>query len=116
MKIPAQARPWIWGFCVGAVVTWAGGFQFAGWTFSSTAADRARTQADAAVVSALTPICVAQSRLDPTAGDVVTRLKASASWSLVDIIKPTGWAVMPGGAVADFGVMRECANRLAAGA
>lgn len=64
---------------------------------SRTTAERlAGTRADAAQVSALTPICVAQFNAGPKARASLAALKESKSWEQADYVRNGGWATMPG--------------------
>src|SRR5690349_24602383 len=64
MVKPVWLKPGIWGAVVGGVVTMILGFGWGGWTTSGTASQMAVKQADAAVTSALVPICLAGEKVD----------------------------------------------------
>ncbi len=55
----AWIKPAIWGFVAGTIVISIVGFNWWGWTLSSTANTQATQRAEKAVASALTPFCIA---------------------------------------------------------
>ena len=59
-KLPTQTTPFLWGAVAGAIVLAIFGFNWGGWVTGGTAERLAVGRADAATVSALAPICVAQ--------------------------------------------------------
>lgn len=68
-KLPARTRPFLWGAAAGAIALAIVGFSWGGWVTGAKAKTLAGDRAEAAVVSALAPICVAQFRksTDPAA-------------------------------------------------
>ena len=68
----------------------------------------------AAVVVALTPICVAKFRADADATTKLAALKAlSASWEQGTFIEKGGWATRDGATSPDYQLARACAEKLA---
>jgi hypothetical protein len=53
MGLPAQIKPAVWGAIGGAILTMVIGFNWGGWSTSKSAA----AEAEAAVWSALVPVC-----------------------------------------------------------
>ena len=95
-KLPAQTKPFLWGAVAGAVALAFVGFNWGGWVTGGTAERLAGGRADAAIVSALTPICVAQFQKSADASASLAALKATQSWEQGTYIGKGGWATMPG--------------------
>ena len=95
-KLPAQTKPFLWGAVAGAVALAVVGFNWGGWVTGGTAERLAGGRADAAIVSALTPICVAQFQKSADASASLAALKATQSWEQGTYIGKGGWATMPG--------------------
>jgi hypothetical protein len=102
------------GFVVGAILTMAVGFGFAGWQLQGRAEQRAEKQADAAVVAALTPICVARFREAAGAPAKLVALKAIDSWKQDAFVASGGWATFAGSKEPNSTVAEACAQALAA--
>ena len=90
------------------------GFLVFGWVPGSTAAQAAKDEASAAVVAALTPICVSQFKSDAAAVANLERLKALTSYNQGGYVEEGGWATMPGSEKPMRGVAKGCANLLIA--
>ena len=89
------------------------GFNWGGWTTSSTANQVAIQRADAAVTAALVPICLAQEKADATKGNKLGELKAlTASYDQTDFVMKAGWATFPGKADPNRDVAEACASAL----
>jgi pimeloyl-ACP methyl ester carboxylesterase len=91
-KLPVQTAPFLWGAAAGAITLAIVGFNWGGWVTGSTAAKAA----DAAMVAALAPICVAQFRLEANAPARLAAFKEVKSWEQGDHVGKSGWATMPG--------------------
>jgi len=99
----------------GAVVGIAAavGFALAGGWMSPAAADRmAGEQASAAVLAALTPICVAQAKSDPDMDAKLEALKASGWYGRPELVMQGGWATMPGTTTPNAAVADACLGKL----
>ena len=110
-------RPWmkpgVWGVVIGSVLTMIVGFNWGGWTTSSTANQAAIQRADAAVTTTLVPICLAQEKVDGTKGKKLGELKAiTASYDQTDFVMKAGWATFPGKADPNRDVAEACASAL----
>lgn len=92
-----------------ALVTTIVGFTWGGWVMGSTA----RSMAEAAVVSRLAPICVAQFEEDPGKDQKLAGWKEMGYWDRGEHVKKQGWATMPGDMEPDSRVADECARLLA---
>lgn len=89
------------------------GFTLGGWMTAGTAQERIQASADEAMVASLTPICVAQFRLDPQAKAGLAKLKATDSWEQAGYVSKAGWAKMPGSSTEpDRNVAQSCADVL----
>jgi hypothetical protein len=106
-------KPGVWGVVIGSILTMIVGFTWGGWTTSSTANQSAMTRADAAVTTALIPICLAQVKLDTTKGKKLGEFKAiTTSYDQTDFVMKAGWATFPGKADANRDVAEACAAAL----
>lgn len=95
-RLPAQTTPFLWGAVAGAIALAIFGFNWGGWVTGSTADRLARVSGDAATVSALTPICVAQFQQSANASASLAALKATQNWEQANYVGKGGWATMPG--------------------
>jgi hypothetical protein len=113
MKIHPAVKPAAWGAVVGAVAFTIVGFSSLGWTLGSTVEKMATQRAEAAVVGALTPICVAnfQQQTD-AAAKLVAFNKISTFWDRRAVIEKGGWATMPGTDKPDPTVATTCTQKL----
>ena len=109
----ASLKPGIWGVVIGSILTMIVGFTWGGWTTGSTANQSAMTRADAAVTTALIPICLAHVKLDTTKGKKLGELKAiTTSYDQTDFVMKAGWATFPGKADPNRDVAEACAAAL----
>lgn len=109
MKQITWLKPAIVGAAVGMVGLAIVGFTAGGWVTGSTAEKMAQTQATAAVVSALAPICAKQIEPQMTEFD---SLKGDSGKQIAFIVK-SGASVMPGSEKEVSGVSRACLTLLA---
>ena len=112
-KLPTQTTPFLWGAAVGAISLAIVGFIWGGWVTGGTAERLAGGRADAAIVSALTPICVAQFKASTNAPASLAALKETKSWEQGGYVQKGGWATMPGSTVEpNREVATACAEAL----
>ncbi len=112
MQIPVWLKPGIWGAVVGAVLTAIVGFSQLGWTTSSTAQQLAQKRADAAVVAALVPFCVAKAEQDPDK-NVLTKFRAQTEgYARSDLVMKAGWATVGDQKSPDSALARACSEKL----
>jgi hypothetical protein len=113
MQIPTWTKPGITGAIVGAIATMVIGFSQGGWYSGGSAERLAQQRADVAVLDALVPICVNQSKLDP---DTVTKLgqliAMKTSYEQRDFVISSGWATMPAADGPNRDLASRCANVL----
>ncbi len=108
MNIPKWSKPGLYGAVAGAALLAINGFSWGGWVTGSKARDMA---ADAVVV-ALVPICIEQSKRDPQFADQIRRLKNAQSYMRQDMVMKVGWATMPGASEPHRGVATACGEKL----
>jgi hypothetical protein len=113
MKFHPAIKPAVWGTVFGAVAMAIVGFSGLGWVLGSTAEDMANTRAEAATVTALTPVCIARFKGQADAATKLTELKKiSTSWDQESFIEKGGWATEPGSDKPNSAVAGACAQTL----
>ena len=101
------------GAAAGAVATIFVGFYWGGWSLGSTAIKLADEQANAAVVAALTPICVEKFLQNSDAkANLAVLQKISTNWEQGQYLEKGGWATQPGATSPDYHLARACAEKL----
>jgi dienelactone hydrolase len=88
MQIPVEVKPAVWGALGGAAAAMIVGFVWGGWVTGGTSAKNAGVAANAAVVQAFVPLCVAKAELQP---EQHAALKAQSSYSRYDTVIKAGW-------------------------
>ena len=97
MKLPIQLVPPLVGAIGGAIALAILGFTWFGWVSASTAEFLADKRAGAAVVAALTPICVEKFKESADAAKQLEALKKVAySWEKGSFVEKGGWATFAG--------------------
>lgn len=112
MQSTQWIKPGLYGAALGAIGLAIIGFSWGGWVTGGTATQMARSQATTEVLSALSAICMDQSRRDPQQAQKLAELKAIAMSRQADFVMTTGWATMPGQDEANREVARLCATKL----
>jgi hypothetical protein len=113
MQIPASVKPGLIGAALGAVATMVIGFQQGGWHTATSAEQLASQRSSVAVVGALVPICVAQSKLDPESGDKITKMAAMVTgYERRDYVMKAGWATSSPDDGPNGDVASACADAL----
>jgi alpha/beta superfamily hydrolase len=113
MQTPAWLNG-LHGAACGAVALAVIGFSWGGWVTGGTARTMAADQSKAEVVTALSLICVDQSKRDPQLAERVAAIKTASSWNRGDLVLKNGWATMPGTAEGNSQVAKDCADKIAA--
>jgi hypothetical protein len=109
----AWLKPGIWGAVIGSILTMIVGFSWGGWMTSSTGRQEAMRRADAAVVAALLPICLAREKVDGARETKLGELKAmTSSFLQADLVMKSGWATFPGSDDPNREVAEACAAAL----
>jgi alpha/beta superfamily hydrolase len=107
-------KPGLYGAACGAVALAVIGFSWGGWVTGGTARTMAADQSKAEVVTALSLICVDQSKRDPQLAERVAAIKTASSWNRGDLVLKNGWATMPGTMEGNSQVAKDCADKIAA--
>ncbi len=111
LQIP-WIKPAVWGAIIGGVLTMILGFSWMGWVLGGTAERMALERANAAVVVALTPGCVARFMQQPNAPVKLKELQAVDSWRQREFVETGGWATPSGDKTPNSGVANACAEAL----
>lgn len=114
MKTPEWLRSAVYGAAAGAIALAVVGFSWGGWVTASAADRMATDKAKAEVVSALVPICLEQSRLDPQSAVKLASLAGAGASQRAAMLTDAGWARMPGATEANRDVASACMKELAA--
>jgi hypothetical protein len=112
MQTPEWLKPGLYGSACGAVALAVIGFSWGGWVTGGTARTMAADQSKAEVVTALSLICVDQSKRDPQLVERVALLKAASSYERGDLVMKNGWATMPGTTEGNRLVAIACADKV----
>jgi len=99
-----------WGFAVGAGVAMIIGFNWGGWTTSSTT----QKMSEEAVLSSRASICVAQFMNGPNHILKIKEFQGVESYQRADLIEKGGWDKMPGQDKGTWGVSSACVTGLEA--
>ena len=88
MNVSESVKPAVWGAIGGAIAAIVIGFAWGGWVTGGTAGKMETASAEAAVVQAFTPLCVAKAALQP---EKFVSLKEKRSWERGDFVIEAGW-------------------------
>jgi len=100
------------GAAAGAVATLFIGFYWGGWVTGGSAKDMVQRSTTAAIVTALSPICVDKFQHSAEAATNMVELKKVSSYQQGSFIEKGGWATLPGSENANSSVARTCAELL----
>jgi hypothetical protein len=99
-----------WGIAGGATIAMIIGFNWGGWTTSSTT----QKMTEDAVLASRAAICAAQF-MDSRNHDLnIKAFMGTNSYMRSDLIEKGGWDKMPGQEKAGYGVSSACATKLEA--
>ncbi len=113
MIMPQWIKPGIFGAVVGAIALAIVGFTSLGWVTSNDAESMALKYADAAVVKALVPVCVARAQMDPETGPLLQELAGKTTkWDRRSFVEKAGWAKIPGDETSNRNLAEACAQAL----
>jgi hypothetical protein len=113
VQIPASLKPGLIGAALGAIATMVIGFGQGGWYTTKSAEQLADRQSSVAVVNALVPVCVAQSKLDPNGTTKIDAMtKMVTSYEKRDFVMKAGWATASGSESPNGDVATACADVL----
>ena len=96
MNIPIETKPALLGFAAGAAALAIAGFSWGGWVTGGSAETASLARANAAVITALAPVCVENFRRAGDATNNLTALKKVETWSQPEFIEKGGWATTAG--------------------
>jgi hypothetical protein len=106
-------KPGMLGAFIGAIALAIVGFTQLGWVTANTAESMALKSADAAVVKALVPVCIARAQMDPETGPMLHELNGvTSTWDRRSFVEKAGWAKMPGGEISNRDLAAACAQAL----
>jgi hypothetical protein len=88
MNVPGWVKPAAWGSIGGAIAAIVIGFAWGGWVTGGTAVKMEAASAEAAIVLAFTPLCVAKAEQQP---EKLAPLKEEATYQQDDFIIEAGW-------------------------
>jgi hypothetical protein len=88
MNVPASVKPAVWGAIGGAIAATVIGFAWGGWVTGGTAGRMEAASAEAAIVQAFTPLCVAKAEQQP---EKLVPLKEESTWKHDDFVIGAGW-------------------------
>ena len=106
----AKIKYGLWGIVAGAAIAMSIGFNWGGWTTSSTT----QKMNDEAVLASRTAICIAQFMNSPNHELNVKAFQGTDSWMRSGFIEKGGWDRMPGQEKAVYGVSSACVAGLEA--
>ena len=107
MNIPNWLKPGIYGAAVGAVVVAIGGFTWGGWVTGSKAEAMASNRAQAEVVAAMVPFCVALSKADPEMSTKLAKLNEAGRYGRAEILMEKNSLLLEVGCQS-LTVLRRC--------
>jgi hypothetical protein len=88
MNVPASVKPAVWGAIGGAIAAIIIGFAWGGWVTGGTAGLMETASAEAAIVQAFTPLCVAKAEQQP---EKLAPLKEESSYQRDNFVIEAGW-------------------------
>jgi hypothetical protein len=112
MRVPVWVKPSVWGAVVGAMAISIVGFSQMGWTTGSSADRLATDRANAAVVAAFVPFCVAKAQQDADGAKLAKLGGETSSYSRRQIVSDAGWATMLGMTSPDNALASACSDKL----
>ena len=100
------------GAAAGALATLIIGFYWGGWVTGGHANEMVRRSSTAAVVTALSPICVDKFQHSAEASVNLAEFKKISTYQQSSFIEKGGWATMPETDAANSSVAQACAEML----
>jgi hypothetical protein len=114
MQLPDGTKPGAIGAAVGALVVAILGFAILGWQTGSGAQRRQDEAVNTALVTAMTPQCVARSAEPASAGQLAA-IKAERTFSGArELVVKTGWATSAGAERSEPAIAEACTRKLRA--
>jgi hypothetical protein len=88
MKAPEWLKPAAWGVVGGAAAAIIIGFAWGGWVTGGAAGEMEADSAQAAIILAFTPLCVARAEAEP---EQLALLEEETSWRRHNFVADAGW-------------------------
>jgi hypothetical protein len=110
MQIPTWIKPAITGGIVGAIAITIFGFSQGGWMLGSSAEKMAEQRSASAVIDALVPFCVSESKEDPAQYAQLDAI--TSTYDRRDFIMEAGWATTPASEEPNRDLATACAKAL----
>jgi hypothetical protein len=114
MENKTWLAPAIYGGIFGAIALAIIGFSWGGWVTGGTANKMAEQAAEAAVVAAMMPYCLARSKDDPGAAEILSQLNKANGYNRRGIVEEAGWATPLGAETPNRGLAIACEKALSA--
>ncbi len=105
-----MAKAYIIGGILGAIIVIIIGFVWGGWVIQSTAERLGAERVNAALVSALTPICVDRAVEEPERFDELAEV--TSPFARRSFVEEAGWATPPDSDSPHRGLATACAAAL----
>ena len=105
-----MVKAYIIGGVVGAIVVIIIGFVWGGWVIQSTSERLGAERVEAALVSALTPICVDRAVEEPARFDELAEI--TSAFERRRFVEQAGWATPPDSNTPNRGIATACAAAL----
>jgi hypothetical protein len=112
LKSLTWVQPALYGAACGAIAVSVVGFQWGGWVTGGTAKSMASAQAEARLVSVLTPLCLDVAKSDPEFATKIISLKKASSYARSDFVVAAGWGTKLATDDINRSVARTCADTL----
>lgn len=112
MTTPEWLKPGLYGAAAGAVAVSIIGFSWGGWVTGGSASKMARSMAHEEVTSAMVPVCLEMSRVDPDRIAKLATIRSAASYKRRDAVMEAGWATVPGAESPDRDLAAACIDGL----
>jgi len=103
-------KAYIIGAIIGAIAIAIVGFVWGGWVIQSTSERLGAERVDAALTSALTPICVDRAVEEPERFDELAEI--TSAFERRRFVEDAGWATPPDGNTPHRGIATACAAAL----
>lgn len=108
MTTPEWLKPGVYGGVIGAAAISILGFSWGGWVTGGGAAEMAQTMAQEEVMTALVPVCVELSRVDPERVAKLATIQEASSYNRYKSVMEAGWATTPGNEDPDRDLAKAC--------
>jgi len=94
MNVPIQTEPALWGAACGAAALAIVGFSWGGWITGGKAEAASLMRVNAAVVTAMAPVCADKFKRAADFAANLSALQKVDTWSRGEFVEKGGWASM----------------------